>query len=1047
MKWSEEAKKLLVISLALLASLAIFDKLQPTTTLTGHAVYETRQLQWAFDSAADYGYNSSMVEITSGEAKLLQQKITRESRNDTKLTLKQEENGKYKKKLEFESAAYSYQGTPKKLYFEADTPAETSIKLKVRTATTQSGLDNAEWQPSGKGYTGSGQNITGVQNGFLQYEAVLESDDKKLTPTLKSVRIAYETDEYPEEAAIQTKEASFEKTVQLLALATEEELNGQGIKYEYSTDSGSTWQAAASGQAISKNAAKAILRATLTSNKTHTPVLKDAKLSYKLSVCEEKWQANYTACGKNDSKTKHYYDANSCGSTEDLPADNGTTESCDHCTPQWTNASSGCRKDDTIESSYTYSNTCCQETKFSSDCNIPKNTTAACDFCTPNWIETNSTCGKDDKITATYSDANSCHEATGLQSDNNKPANKTHNCDYCTPSFTCASYGECGEDNKKMCTQANDSNGCHAKTGLSPDAYNGNYNEFAASCAYDKEAPAVNSASAAISGSILSVTANVTDKSPTTVTARLIKEGSAALNLTLQNISADTYRGTANATGLKGAYIITITAKDKHNNTQRTKSMAGVAAEAEKAAVRELALNSSKNAVLKLTNATRMEIRGKTEANTIGNIVLSEHRDDIKNTSKPKPKKELRRYIEIEADDAVKANITIATITINYTNEDAISANISEATIALYSYNETAALWEQLNSTTNTELNYVEGNTTHLSLFGLFGNAQNQTTNTSTNQTTNQTTPGNATNSTSAPAANSTTEQQSAAEATATNQSGESGGRAAANMTIQKEAEPDAGTAKTEKADEPACSYGIKVELEAKPSFINQSKVNATITNTGTCKLTNIKIKAAPPLDSYITIENSQTATLEPSESSKFAIIPKPAGTDAKGQPTIQGFAVKEPRRITSRTGKMIITGRSVKSIEIEEGGPIVEEEIALNIEVYEAEHPGATSTLKTTLIGMLAAIAALATLWAGKLKKGRRKNDRAGNLSEEKEAENPPQTNQEENVEDTGKFEENVKKFEEKHMHATGQAAAATPGEANHAEQDQEAPKPNEQQ
>ncbi|MBI2145308.1 hypothetical protein HYU18_03225 [Candidatus Woesearchaeota archaeon] len=1003
MKWSEEAKKLLVISLILLVSLIILDRLSPFSTqtapLTGYAVYETRQLQWTFDTPADYDYNLGLISVANGEAKLLLQKITTELKNDSHIAIKQKNNGDYEKKLEFKSAAYKYDGTLKKLYLEADKPAKTSIKLKIRTAATEEELENADWQPEENSYTESAQDITGVQNGYIQYKATLETDDKKTTPILKSVRITHEKEEYPESAAIATKETSFGTTAQLLGLATDESLNGQRVTYEHSTDSGSTWQTAIPGQAT-----KITLRATLYSNKTETPAVKNAKLSYKITTCDENWQASHTACGTNDTKTKYYTDANSCGSTEDLPGDNGTSESCNYCTPQWTSTNSSCRNNDTLVVDYAYSNSCCQDTGLQSDCTIPANETAACD--------------------------------------------------YCTPSFSCTGYGECNDKNQKTCSQVNDSNNCHGKTGLSTDAYGGNYSEFTTSCTYDSEPPSINSASASITGGTLTVSANVTDKSATTVTASLTKDDTTVLNLTLQNTSTDTYAGTASALTLKGAYIIAITAKDKHNNTQKAKAATGVAAEAEKSAVEKLTLNSSTNAALKPTNTTRIELRGNAETTT-GSIVVSEHKEDIKNTTKTR--NELKRYIEIEADEAIKGNISIATITLNYTDDEVSAANVTESSIALYFYNETATLWEQLNSTVNTALNYVEGNTTHLSLFGIFGNATSQAAqaNTTTNQTANQTSATNATvnqtsTNTTNSTANSTTEQASTAATadTATAASGGSEGEATESETANQKTEEETKAPPTT-GEKQECTYNIKAEVQDRPSFINRSEVAAKITNTGSCELRNLEVKAAPPLDSYITIENGQAAVLAPSESLTITIRLKPEGKDPQGNP-IQGYAVKEPRKTGFRAGKIIITGRSVEGLEIK-GKSAIEEEVSLNIEIYETDS-GSGNTAAALLIGTLAAVGTFA---AGYRVVKRRNPHRSSAIprtaecaigrnpicdvgkpekrddsnSEPKLTEKAADAQQEptikKNDEDNAKFEENLKRFEEKHgatIEPTGQ-------------------------
>ncbi|MEK6854371.1 MAG: hypothetical protein AABX60_03475, partial [Nanoarchaeota archaeon] len=228
--------KVVVLFAIFAFTLFIFDKLQPgvttitqapqTTPLTAYAVYEARQLQWTFDEPMDYSYDASLINLSGGEAKLRLQTVLKELKNQTPLTIPLKgggSDGKYKKKHEFESIAYSYKGTLKTVSFNVDKPAQTSVKLKIRTAGSQQALEEAEWQPKGKDYyVTSPQSIVGEPNGYVQYNVVLETDDGARTPTLNSVIITYETEEYPAEAAISTKEYAFGRALEVQVLTVEE---------------------------------------------------------------------------------------------------------------------------------------------------------------------------------------------------------------------------------------------------------------------------------------------------------------------------------------------------------------------------------------------------------------------------------------------------------------------------------------------------------------------------------------------------------------------------------------------------------------------------------------------------------------------------------------------------------------------------------------------------------------------------------------------------------------------------------------------------------
>ncbi len=1151
MKFTKGWRNILAISLALLAILLLFDRLDSGTIATGFAVYETQKVTWYFDTESGFSFDSSLIGLSGGEAKLKLATTIGETTDSLSATLPKGSNSelsisglsdsKYKtallnagdeyyadKKLRITAIPAELQGmlwiktqqadynskknvsfttnrpvrlfvgydkrketapdwlqdwaywgegvtteddkaTPFKLYYKdfaagsitlgsnnkskamyaillnntgyagsysyispakgyagklktvklaADKPDGTSIKVQIRASQAQQELDAAEWlgpTSASDYYTGSEEAVNsahGSNGGWLQYRATLETADPASTPALNSVTITTEKTSYAESAAITTADYEFGKLAEIQQISADETINSQETSYAYSTDSGSSWTTTALNTAISAKAAKIRLKASLSSNTTATPVIRSLTATFRISVCDENWQPGYTSCSKEDAKTRHYTDANGCGSAEDLPADNGTAESCDYCTPAWIETNGSCRNDDAFSVSYAYANSCCQETGLAADCTMPQNTTAVCDYCIPAWTETNGSCSSNDTITATFSDASSCYAQTGLAADNNRPASKTHSCDYCTPSFLCSSYSECGTDDKKICAQANDSNSCYAKTGLAADSYSGNYSEFSTACAYDNEKPKISNATAAVANSALAITAKITDKSEVTATAIVIKDSAAVMNITLTNTTATDFSGIAAATGLKGAYIVAIVAKDSYNNTARAKGAAGFAIHSENAAAMEFALNGTRKAILKLTNKTQVELSGKATTDMRGvSLILSEHATDLRNTTKPAGRRELQRYVEIEAEEEVKSNISLAIIRANYSDADIAAANTSEASLAMYFYNETVLLWQQINSTVNAALNYVEGNTTHLSIFGIFGAEQNETipANTTANETANSTsTPAaNLTNQTASEQQQPQSTAQAAPEGGAANTSGAAGNNAG-NIQVSSIQEKTEEKPNAEKSKEP-CTHSVNVALQGKPSFINTSEINATLTNTGTCELKNIEIKATLPLDSYITIEDGKKAALTAAESASFSIRLKAAYSSGQKQP-FQGFAVKEPGKIASHSGKIIITGRSVEGLEIESIS--LTEEVPLNIEVYEVEQKsGGKGAI--ILIGTLIFVGLLAAGYGVAKRKKNKENERGSENSEApKESNGKSQSRQDEEKQ---KFGDSLKNFEEK--------------------------------
>ena len=138
---------------------------------------------------------------------------------------------------------------------------------------------------------------------------------------------------YPSSASIQTADLQPENWVSWEAFSKVEQLHEQQAQYEYSTDSGSSWDlvpADSDLNSIIEN--KVRFRITLFSNASATPIVDSIKVTYSTKpVCTENWIAQDDACLLNNSRLKSYLDTNGCGTYAALPADNGTYVTCDYC--------------------------------------------------------------------------------------------------------------------------------------------------------------------------------------------------------------------------------------------------------------------------------------------------------------------------------------------------------------------------------------------------------------------------------------------------------------------------------------------------------------------------------------------------------------------------------------------------------------------------------------------------------------------------------------------------------------------------------------------
>ena len=81
------------------------------------------------------------------------------------------------------------------------------------------------------------------------------------------------------------------------------------------------------------------------------------------------------------------------------------------------------------------------------------------------------------------------------------------------------------------------------------------------------------------------------------------------------------------------------------------------------------------------------------------------------------------KEIEIISPD-LHNKISSATIKVYYTDEEITSIN--ESTLKIYYYNETSQGWQGLESTVNTEENFIQANVQHFSIYGIFGETPEQ---------------------------------------------------------------------------------------------------------------------------------------------------------------------------------------------------------------------------------------------------------------------------------------------------------------------------------
>ncbi len=289
-----------------------------------------------------------------------------------------------------------------------------------------------------------------------------------------------------------------------------------------------------------------------------------------------------------------------------------------------------------------------------------------------------------------------------------------------------------------------------------------------------------------------------------------------------------------------------------------------------------------------IQNETKLLIDKKQESNVLleltsklnisaNSISIVEYSTNSKNSTPSL--KELEKYIDITADDAIKQNLTTISIRIYYTDEDIANANLDEETLRIHYFNDTNNQWQILNSTVNTTGNYVEVTIEHLSTFGVFGDEKES--------------------------------QSSGSSGSPSGGSGGGGGGGGGKTRIIKEAEsigekPVATETKEEikksgKIEElgevkKECDYKISVSMPEHVSFVEHDYINGIIYNLGGCKIENLDIDISPELKGIIRIESEGIADIGLNESAEFLLIKK-LGANKASDLLIQGFNIKVPKQ------------------------------------------------------------------------------------------------------------------------------------------------------
>ena len=312
------------------------------------------------------------------------------------------------------------------------------------------------------------------------------------------------------------------------------------------------------------------------------------------------------------------------------------------------------------------------------------------------------------------------------------------------------------------------------------------------------------------------------------------------------------------------------------------------------ATVQLVSLEKNKEHVLDYSNVTNTVLELFPSADIANaNISLTEHAANPKNDT-VEGKKDLGRFVDIEADEAINNAIEYAILKITYTDEEIANNNLDEHSLQIYYFNETE--WQPVGSWVDAEQNFVAANVSHFSSYTVYGDE---------------------------------TGSSSGSSSVADSSGGSGGGSNWRGIIPPKE------QTKEEKvplmvSNGPVCNYRVDVQLPEDLSFVDKKSLKSVLTNTGNCSLDAVDLNVAESLTSFVRMDGLQ-ANLAPNESMPFEMVS--LADDSRFPFLIDGFAVKIRGRVVKNvSGSIIIQAESGEEMVLNET-----EDIALTVITTEA--------------------------------------------------------------------------------------------------------------
>jgi len=252
----------------------------------------------------------------------------------------------------------------------------------------------------------------------------------------------------------------------------------------------------------------------------------------------------------------------------------------------------------------------------------------------------------------------------------------------------------------------------------------------------DLSAPTINkittTPTTGIAGTVFNITVNATDiLDVDSVIAYVQKpDENNTANITLE-LNDGLYNGSWSSSNKSdGTYVIDILTNDTSGN-QREEENGAVIALASYSV--EVSVNSSvgivaeEYVIIDATEEANTWLNITTSADANASVAIAEYSDNIALVESTTVT-ELSKYIDIVVDNVTNNDISFAEIRVYYTDAEVAAANLQESTLRLYKFNENASVWDLISpGGVDVSANYVWGNVSNFSTFGVFGNVVSAT--------------------------------------------------------------------------------------------------------------------------------------------------------------------------------------------------------------------------------------------------------------------------------------------------------------------------------